>query len=465
MLDTLVKSLSDFSGDYAEMRFHGRKSIYIRMAAGELEDATFLKNTGVGVRALVSGAWGFSSTNILEGNRIRACLRDAEKAARVASQNREKRVEGLAEAKLAGGSFRVRANDPVEDHSLEEKMNLVIEAEKLAKEASKDVKSAISIYSELVDEKIIVNTDGAEVELYDVKPEFFVYAIAAENGDKVGALKAVSVTGGWKDLFRRNVPEVLARDASSLASKLLHAKHPKGERATMVLEPSIVGLISHEAIGHTVEADFVLSGSITKGKIGQRVASDLVTLVDSGRPEEDPHGTGTTLVDDEGVPARRTKIIEEGILKSYLHDRETALMFDAEPTGNARAFEYTNEPIIRMTNTFILPGEYSLEEMIGGVKEGYLMRGAGSGQADSNAEFMFEVDEAYRIEKGEVKELLRGVAISGQAFDVLKSVDAVGRDFLFDMGAGFCGKYQRAKVDGGGGAIRCQAIIGGRQEG
>jgi TldD protein len=461
----LRKCLSSFSGDYAEMRFHERKSTYIRIAGGELEDATFLKNAGVGVRALVNGAWGFSSTNILESGAIEGRLQDAEKAARVASQNREESIEGLADVKLAKGTFHPKVNDPVENHSLEEKMNLVIEAEKTAKDQSKNVKSAISVYSELVDKKAIVSTDGAEFELHDVKPEFLVYAIASENGDKIGALKSAAATGGWKDLFRRTDPARIAKDACDLASKLLKAKHPKGEKATIILEPSIVGLISHEAIGHTVEADFVLSGSITKGKLGQKLASDLITLVDSGKPEEDDHGMGTVLVDDEGVPAQRTKIIEDGVLKSYLHDRESAPLFDAKPTGNARAFEYTDEPIIRMTNTYILPGDRSMDEMIEDLKEGYLMKGAGSGQADSNAEFVFEVDEAYRVEKGEIKELLRGVTISGQAFDVLKSVDAIGKDFMLDMGVGYCGKFQRAKVDGGGGAIRCKAIVGGRQEG
>lgn len=447
------------------MRFHERKSTYIRVASGELEDATFLKNAGVGVRALVNGAWGFSSTNMVDERTIRECLADAEKAARVASQNRTEKVEGLAEAKLAQGTFKVKVNDPVENHSLEEKMKLVVDAEKLAKTESEDVKAAISVYTELIDHKGIVTTDGAEAELHDVKPEFYIYAIASANGDRIGALKAASVTGGWKDLLRKGEPMELTRTASKLASKLLHAKHPKGERARLILEPSIVGLISHEAIGHTVEADFVLSGSITKGKIGQKVASDLVTLVDSGCPEEDSHGTGTLLVDDEGVPGSTTKVIEDGVLRSYLHDRETALMFDAEPTGNARAYEYSDEPIIRMTNTYIQARDHTLEEMIEDVKEGYFMKGAGSGQADANAEFMFEVDEAYRIRNGELGELLRGVTISGQAFDVLKSVDAVGKDFKFDMGAGFCGKFQRAKVDGGGGAIRCEAVVGGRQEG
>ncbi len=465
MLDMLKKCLSSFSGDYAEMRFHERKSTYIRIAAGELEDASYLKNAGVGVRALVDGSWGFSSTNVLERSAIEGGLRDAERAAKVASQNRTEKVEGLADVGLAKGTFHPVVNDPIENHSLEEKMNLVIEAEKTAKDDSKNVKSAISVYSELVDRKIVANTDGAEFELHDVKPEFYVYAIASENGDRVAAAKTASVTGGWKDLWRRNEPQQLALDACDLASRLLRAKHAKGEAATVILEPSLVGLISHEAIGHTVEADFVLSGSITKGKLGQKLASGLVTLVDSGNPPEDSHGTGNVLVDDEGVPARTTRIIEDGVLKSYLHDRETALIFQTRPTGNARAFEHTDEPMIRMTNTYILPGDHSLEEMIEDVKEGYLMRGAGSGQADANAEFMFEVDEAYRIEKGEVKELLRGVTISGQAFDVLKSVDAIGKDFLFDMGVGYCGKFQRAKVDGGGGAVRCKAIIGGRQEG
>ncbi|MCK4458093.1 MAG: hypothetical protein KAW39_10190, partial [Thermoplasmata archaeon] len=148
LLDMLKKCLSSFTGDYAEMRFHERKSTYIRIAAGELEDASHLKNAGVGVRALVNGSWGFSSTNVLERSAIESSLHDAEKAAKVASQNRTEKVEGLADVKLAIGTFHPVVNDPIENHSLEEKMNLVMEAEKTAKDESKNVKSAISVYSE-----------------------------------------------------------------------------------------------------------------------------------------------------------------------------------------------------------------------------------------------------------------------------------------------------------------------------
>jgi TldD protein len=225
----------------------------------------------------------------------------------------------------------------------------------------------------------------------------------------------------------------------------------------------MVGLISHEAIGHMVEADFVLSGSIVKDKIGTKIASHLITMVDSGQPNIASNAAGSIAVDDEGVIARRTVIIEDGILKSFLHNRETALMFDAEPTGNARAFEYDDDLLIRMRNTFIEPGHDKFEDMIKETKHGYLIKGARNGQADANGEFMFGSQEVYLIERGELKELLRGTSVSGSAFDVLQSVDMVGKDFKFDIGTGYCGKFQPAKVDGGGPHIRCNAIIGGLQ--
>jgi TldD protein len=225
----------------------------------------------------------------------------------------------------------------------------------------------------------------------------------------------------------------------------------------------MVGLIAHEAIGHTVEADFVLSGSIVSTKMGKQIASNLVTLVDSGFSDIVEGAAGTILVDDEGVTANRTEIIKNGVLKSYLHNRETAAEFEVEPTGNARAFEYSDEPLIRMRNTYIEPGDYELDEMIKDVDYGYLLKGPRSGQADANGEFMFGAQEAYLIEKGEVGNLLKGVTISGRALDVLQTVDALSKEFSYDIGSGYCGKKQLAKVDGGGPHLRCEALIGGIQ--
>jgi len=251
-----------------------------------------------------------------------------------------------------------------------------------------------------------------------------------------------------------------ARLASQRALNLLEAKRVSGENSTVILDPGMVGLISHEAIGHMVEADFVLSGSIVKDKLDSMIASEKVTLIDSGRSPYSEGAAGTMAVDDEGVLAGDVVLIENGKLKSFLHNRETAFLFDTEPTGNARAFEYTDEPIIRMRNTFIKPGNDKLEDIIKETKYGYLVKGPRNGQADANGEFMFGAQELHLIQGGEITGLKRGATISGNAFDVLKSVDMVGNDFSYGIGTGYCGKFQIAKVDGGGPHLRCIATVG-----
>lgn len=463
MRDRLLAVLDTVSADYLELRSHVRHMTRIRVMAGEMEDANFTDYSGVGVRALVDGAWGFSSTGRRDAASLRRAAQDAARAARVAATRKSERVGRLAEAEMGRGTFETRGREPLEDRSLEEKLEMVTDVEHRVRE-TEGIRSAMAFYREFVDEKVIVNTDGAEVELREDRPDFYVQAVAGEGSDMVTALEAEGVTGGWAELFAQRTPQAMGERAAARAKALLEAPFPKGERATVVLDPSLVGLISHEAFGHTVEADFIQAGSAAAGRLGERVASELVTLVDSGQPHHDGHPAGTLPVDDEGVVTRDAVIIDRGILRSYLFDRQTAAAFEFEPTGNARAFEYSDEPLIRMRNTYIEPGDRTREELLEDVSHGYLLEGAGPGQADSSAEFMFGVQEARRIEDGEVGELLRGVTISGNAFEVLRSVDGVGHDFAFHMGWGFCGKHQLAKVDGGGGSVRCQAIVGGRQE-
>ncbi|MEW5936728.1 MAG: TldD/PmbA family protein [Candidatus Thermoplasmatota archaeon] len=462
MKDRLISVMDRFKADYLELRHHSRRATRIKVVTGALEEANHMSLSGVAARALVNGAWGFSSTSACDTASLRRAASDAIKAARIAAAHKAHRIEALAEAEMARGRFVIKENGRLEDVGPEEKMEMVLAAEKEAR-SNRAVKSAICMYREIVDEKLILNTDGAEVELREARPEFIVGAIATMGGERAQAMESEAVAGGWKDLFERRSPSEMGETAARRASNLASARFLKGGRERVILDPSLVGLISHEAFGHTVEADFVLSGSAAKGKLGTRVASELVTLVDSGVPEQGGHPAGTLLVDDEGVRARRVGIIEQGVLSSYLFDRETAAIFDQEPRGNARAFEYTDEPIIRMRNTYIAPGDWKLDEMIEDTRRGYLLKGGLGGQADANAEFMFEAEEAHEIVKGELRALYRGAAISGNAFDVLMSVDGVSREFEFDMGAGYCGKMQPAKVDGGGGYLRCMALIGGRQ--
>jgi len=459
MLDTLKKAMEEAKADYAELRFQERDVTAVSVSGGEVDQASSSSSRGTGIRVLYRGAWGFGSTNSTKYEDILETLRRAEVSARVASENRKELVKGISEGRAARGLFTANVTGNLRNISIETKIETVLDA---AKRASSDgITTTRSLYREILDHKILVSSIGVEAEIYDSKPEFMVSAIAKESGVLVSGRESVGVTGGWGELFKVHSPEDMADSAREKAIRLSRAKVVKGGKSTVILDQGLVGLISHEAIGHTTEADFVLSGSAAAGMVGEQVASPLVTLVDSGVSAIAGTAAGSIPVDDEGTLTQEAVIIEKGIMKGYMHNRETAHIFGVEPAGNARAYEYTDEPIIRMRNTFILPGDMTLDEMLEGVRDGYLLKGAGSGQADANAEFMFDVQEAYKITNGEIGELFRGASISGNAFEVLKAVDAIGRDFAYDMGAGYCGKGQPAKVDGGGGPIRTIVTIGG----
>jgi TldD protein len=459
----LLKTIVADSTRWVELRVHDRRALQITVRKGVLENAASTRKRGVGVRVLVDGTWGFSSTARLDRKGILEAVHDATVSAEQSSGSRIGKIERLQDCEFAVGDFRSGDPEDVASHSAEEKASLVVGTEGAIRGASPRIRSAMCRYTELLDEKWIVSSDGADAHIEDAKLEFAANAVAAENGDMTVGYQGTGVTGGWSDLFAKWPPERLSAHVSRLAVDLLSAPYAPGRAATVILNPELVGLLAHEAVGHTVEADFVLSGSAVSGRMGQRVASDLVTLVDSGPALiGGPTAGGVVLVDDEGVPGQRTVIIESGVLKSYLHDRESAAVFDVPPTGNARAWEYDDEPIIRMRNTYLEPGASSLEEMIASVDEGFLLSGAGSGQADANAEFMFGVQEAYEIKSGRLGRLLRGASISGDAFEVLKGVDMVSSGFEWAMGSGHCGKGQPAKVDGGGPYVRSRVVVGGR---
>jgi len=462
-MQKLLERIATDAGHWTELRFHARRTKRIAVRNGILEESSTTRLTGVGVRVLVDGVLGFAATTDLSEGGIRRAVADARAAAQGSAAMKKVRIPDFGPAEFARGSYALPTDDPLDGHSLEEKLNWVMRADELVRKGAGSIVSSSAQYEEFQDEKIVVTSDGASARLLDSKPEFRVVAVAQANEDQAMGLDSASVTGGWSDLFR-DPPDEMAARAVRLAVDQLAAPHPAGGRATVVLDPGLVGVMSHEAIGHTVEADIVLGGAVTARMMGKQVASELITLCDSGRSEHRPHATGTIPFDDEGVMAGRTVIIDRGVLRSYLHNRETAAHFGVEPTGNARAFEYSDDPIIRMRNTYIEPGQTSVEELIAGVETGYYLCGLGfGGQADSNAEFMFGVREARRIENGRIGKLLRSATISGNAFNVLKSVDAVGDDFDWSLGAGRCGKTQLAKVDAGGPHLRCVATIGGRQ--
>jgi len=460
--DLLAEVLAQKSGGFLELRYHKKRTRSVAVEKGRVDAAQVTEHTGVGVRVLEDGTFGFASTDRPDAASIVAAVDSAREVARASAKARAERCPPLPRVALARGRFESPGVDELLDQPIEKSLDLVLRLEAQARGSSTSIQSASCGYTEIFEEKGIVTSDGAKAWTRLVRPEFRVAAVARKDGEIQRGVETVGATGAWDCLFRSSSPESLADRAAARAVDLLSAGYPEGGRVRVLLSPALVGLLTHEAIGHTVEADFVRAGSVAAGKIGQRVGSERVTLADSGASEFSPGAGGTLAVDDEGVAAGNTVIIRDGVLVSYLHDRESAARFGVAPTGNARAWEFEHSPLIRMRNTYIAPGDADFDELLAALGDGYLLDGAANGQADSNGEFMFGTREAYRVTQGKKGPLLRGVNISGAAFDVLKSVERVGQNFSWDLGAGHCGKGQPAKVDAGGPWLLCTVVLGGR---
>jgi TldD protein len=459
----LLSSLVTKYDDYVEIRYHRRVSNAFKSQMGRVDVANHSVVSGVGVRVLKDGAWGFSATTDLDQRAILRAIEQAFQNASALSKARSGLAVILERGELARLDFVGEGYKELSELSAADKIAKVVETEKILKTQSSQISLASCRYSELLEEKVIATSDGALASLKIANPEFAVSAIASHKGEQVAAGRGAGVAGGWQCLFDHPTLDDYIDQTARLSVDLLKAKYPEAGEKTVILAPAVVGLLCHEAIGHTVEADFVKAGSVAQGKLGQRVASDLVTMVDSGCENIAGYAVGNFPFDDEGVLTQTTTIIDKGNLTSYLHNKESAHEFGTQPTGNARAWLYNDEPLIRMRNTYMRPGTSKLDDMINSIDDGYLIEGAGGGQADSNGEFMFGCSYVWRISKGKKVELLREATLSGMAFKVLESVDAVSEEFRWDLGTGYCGKGQPAKVDAGGPYVKCRINVGGRQ--
>jgi TldD protein len=230
-----------------------------------------------------------------------------------------------------------------------------------------------------------------------------------------------------------------AREAVRQAQVNLQAVDAPAGNMTVVLGPGWPGILLHEAIGHGLEGDFNRKGtSAFSGRVGERVASDLCTVVDDGTI---PGRRGSLSIDDEGTPTQNTVLIENGILKGYMQDKLNARLMGVKPTGNGRRESYAHMPMPRMTNTYMLPGQSDPEEIIRSVKKGLYARNFGGGQVDiTSGKFVFSASEAYLIEDGKITRPVKGATLIGNGPDVLTKVSMVGNDMQLDSGVGTCGK-------------------------
>lgn len=441
--------------DLTHLRGQKRVMTTCTVKNGVVEDFSNISLNGVCVRVFVDGkSWGFSSTNMLDFESVEQTLENALKLARASSELKKRKImlEPVKETIL---DVSLPVKKPLRNFSVEDIMEIPLEAYKGTKEAGPQLADAKATYISIEDDKYFLSSEGSRVHQETTRVLLFVDVIAKSNSLLCPSSENLGHTGGL-ELFDKTSPYSLGKAVAEKAVKLLSAKTPPSGKFRVVIHPTLCATLLHEAIGHPLEADLAMAGGGFGTHIGELVSSKLVTIYDDGHVQG---GLGYFAYDDEGVECKRTALIENGVLRSFMHDRTSAALARVPSTGNAHAWDYSVEPLIRQTNIGIEAGDYSLEEMIEDVKEGLFLEGTFGGQADVNADFTFGFQSAKWIRHGRLAEELRGANVAGNAIEVFKTIDAVGRETVLRPGA--CGKYQFAVQGRVVPAIRCEIMVGG----
>ncbi len=462
--DLLLKSVQtalDLGASYADARFQTYDYELVRVENKRLKSYSSRTQSGIGIRVLINGAWGSSSVSLFSKEALDEAVRSAVKMAK-AAKRMVKEVK-LAEFKAVQAKAKSEYKLNPLDIPPEEKVSLALDANKFAW-VRDEVKNADTRLGLSVDKRLFISSEGARVEIETVLTGLSHGSVAKANGIMEGVFHQESRVSGFEFVQRFDWGEFV-KDLSNLAVEAAKAKVPPPGTYPVVVDPELVGLLLHEAFGHASEGDLVASGeSVLVGKVGERVASELVTVVDEGIV----NGGYYHPFDDEGVPKIKTTVVDEGVLKGYLHSRETAAKFGVNPTGNGRAQDFENSPIVRQTNYYVKPGDHSFDELLEGIDHGFYIKGKGStgGQVDVGVgTFTFNVGPSYVIKNGRLEGLVRGVVISGMILETLKGVDAIGKDLEIHTSVfGGCGKNaQMVRVGDGGPHMRVlKMVIGGR---
>ncbi len=440
--------------DYGDLFFEKRFTFSATCEDNRIENLSCGAEIGVGIRMIKNGKTYFGFTNNLTEESIKTII-DSLAAASLSEKDitLDFTAKPLNYEKLVSGyNF---------DVPVEKKVELLERANEKARSLSDRIKQVTVVLRDQLQEVTIVNTNGEIVE--DLRPRvvFYVMVVASDGTVLQTGYEPVGHLGDYS-LFDRISPEKVAETAALRALKMLEAKPAPAGKFTVVISSKAGGTMIHEAVGHGLEADLANQGlSVYSGKMGEKVASELITVIDAGNM---PSMYGSSAYDDEGISTKENVLIENGVLKKFMYDITEALKTGEFSTGNGRRQSYMHVPIPRMTNTYIAPGETDPQEIIEDTKNGILVVKMGGGQVNTvNGDFVFEVSEGYMIENGKVTYPIRGVSLIGNGPKVLREIDAVGNDLGFSIGT--CGKDgQGVPVSDGLPTIRIPEITVGGTE-
>lgn len=450
----LRKALSR-GGDLADLFWEDVSLTSIVMEDGRLEKVISGFDNGCGLRVLFDDRQAFAATNELSPERL---MELAGSAAGAVDKGREMDFSAIKPG-VVGPAFQ--AGIRPDSMGTADKIALIKRAEAKAREFGDQIKQVRVIYGDRVQKVVILNSDGFLSGDERISTVFMVQVVASDGKRMQVGYEPLGGAMGF-EIFNNTSPEKIAEIAASRALLMLKADEAPAGPMPVVLSSDAGGTMIHEAVGHGLEADLSDEGlSVYAGKIGEKIASPLITVRDDATLE---YKRGSFAVDDEGAPAQNTVLVKDGVLQNYMYDRRTAMKAKVDSTGNGRRESFRHKPVVRMTNTLIAPGETDPEEILKSTPEGLWVKKMGGGQVDTvNGDFVFEVSEGYIIKNGRRGDPVRGATLTGNGPEVLKNIDMVGFDLGFAIGT--CGKDgQGVPVADAQPTLRIpEIIVGGRK--
>ena len=432
-LGRVLHQLLSHEVDSADLYFQSSRHESWSLEDGIVKSGTHSIERGVGVRAISGEKTGFAYSDEI----VLPALTEAATAARaIARLGQEGQVQAWSRR---GKQALYQPLDPIETLKAEDKIALLQALDAEARKQDPRVKQVMVGLAAVHDVVLVAGSDGTLAA--DVRPlvRLNVSVVAEHDGRREQGTAGGGGRVGYEIFFDQERGLGYAREAVRQALVNLEARDAPAGTMTVVLGPGWPGVLLHEAIGHGLEGDFNRKGSSAfSGRIGERVASELCTIVDDGTLAD---RRGSLNIDDEGSPTQCTTLIEKGVLKGYIQDKMNARLMGVAPTGNGRRESYAHLPMPRMTNTYMLAGAHDPQEIIASVDKGLYAVNFGGGQVDiTSGKFVFSASEAYMIENGKVTYPVKGATLIGNGPDVLTRVIMVGNDLELDTGVGTCGK-------------------------
>lgn len=432
-VDRVMASLLSVPVDAADIYFQSSHFESWSLEGGIVKEGSHSIEHGAGVRVVSGDKTGFAYSDRIElpilleaANNVKAIVKHGQQA-----------QHKIATPKQWPQLYQ--PFNPLKSLADQDKIDLLKRVDTATRKLDSRIEEVMVSLVAAYDTVLIANQDGSLAA--DIRPlvRMNVSVIMMENGRREQGSMGGGGRTDYSYFLENDTAFDYGREAVRQAQINLQAEAAPAGNMTVVLGPGWPGILLHEAIGHGLEGDFNRKGtSAFSGRVGERVASELCTVVDDGTLAG---RRGSLSIDDEGTPTENTVLIEKGILKGYMQDKLNARLMGVKPTGNGRRESYAHLPMPRMTNTYMLPGSSDPEEIIRSVKKGLYARNFGGGQVDiTSGKFVFSASEAYLIEDGKITRPVKGATLIGNGPDVLTKVSMVGNDMQLDSGVGSCGK-------------------------